>query len=135
MSRPIATPNGELAGPALRAFTQIAQAWSLTELEQWAILGQPVDAAFAVIDAGAADDLWPDTLKRVSYVLGIYRALHTIFSDPEQANSWVRRPNAAAAFNGSKALALMSSGRLSYIALVRQHLEAGGWIDPEAPAT
>lgn len=44
--------NGALAGPALRAFNQIAEAWSLTELEQRAILGQSVDAAFAVIGAG-----------------------------------------------------------------------------------
>lgn len=135
MSRPVATPDGTLAGPALRAFTQIAEAWSLTEQEQWAILGQPVDAAFAVIGAGDVDDLWPDTLKRVSYVLGIYRALHTIFSDPEQANSWVRRPNAAPTLNGSTALALISSGMFSDLESVRQHLEAGGWVDPEAPAT
>lgn len=135
MSRPVAMLNGALAGPALRAFNQIAEAWSLTELEQRAILGQSVDAAFAVIGAGDVDDLSPDTLERVSYLLGIYHALHTILSDPEQANSWVRRPNADPTFNGSTALALMSSGRLSDLASVRQHLEAGGWIDPERPTT
>ena len=135
MSRPPATLDGALAGPALRAFNQVADAWSLTELEQRAILGQPVDAAFAVIGAGEVEDLWPDTLKRVRYVLGIYRALHTIFSDPEQADSWARRPSADPTFIGSTALALMSTGRLSDLASVRQHLEAGGWIDPESPAT
>lgn len=119
-----------LAGPALQAFVQIVNAWSLTELEQSAILGQPVEAAFAVLKTGVVDDIWPETLERVSYLIGIYRALRTIFPNQQQADGWVRRPNTAAPFSGDNALALMCSGRLSDLATVRQYLEAEVLVEP-----
>lgn len=115
-----------LAGPALRAFTQIASAWSLSPQEQSQILGQPVESAFAVLETGVTDPSWPETLQRVSYLIGIYRLLHTIFSDSQQANGWVRRPNNSKIFNGNSALALMCSGHAADLAQVRQHLETDG---------
>lgn len=116
----------ELEGPALRAFLGIARAWSLTELEQSAILGQPIDAMFSLAETGVVDELRPETLERISYVLGIYRALHTIFPDPLQADSWIRRPNSTAPFNGAPVLTLVCSGRIADLALVRCHLDAQG---------
>ena len=71
-------------------------------------------------------DLRAQTMERVSYVLGIYRALHTIFPDQEQADGWLRRPNASALFKGRPALVLMCSGRLEDLASVRAHLDALG---------
>jgi len=115
-----------LAGPGLRAFFHIAKAWMLSAQEQSAILGRPIGAASPKLEVGEADGLPPETLERISYVLGIYRALHTLFPDQQQADSWLRRPNSAAPFKGASALALMCTGHLSDLATVREYLDAQG---------
>ncbi|WP_457894601.1 antitoxin Xre/MbcA/ParS toxin-binding domain-containing protein [Stenotrophomonas hibiscicola] len=126
MNESFSSEDPRLAGPALRSFTQIADSWSLTALEQSALLGQPVSTAFTAVAAEEGGDRWRETLKRVSYLVGIYQLLHTIFSNPQQADSWVRRPNRGMLFKGDSALHLMCSGRLADLAAVRQHLEVEG---------
>ena len=126
MNQPSSWENSSLEGPALRTFTGISKAWSLTKLEQSAILGQPIDATFPVVETGVIEELLPETLERISYVVGIYRALHTIFSDPEQADGWIRRPNSAPLFDGASALSVMCRGRVADLASVRRHLEEEG---------
>ena len=126
MSEPFATHHVRLAGPARMAFSEIALAWSLNRAEQDALLGQPVEAAFAGPGSVMPGPSWPETLERVSYLVGIYAVLHTLFSDNRQANDWVRRPNTGRPFYGASALALMCSGRLTDLAAVRDHLEFEG---------
>lgn len=129
MSKPFAGNDPALVGAALRAFNQIAKAWSLTTSEQSAVLGQSVDVAVAVAQTDIVEDLRPEVLERISYVLGIYRALHTIFPSQAQANGWIRRPNRADVFNGAPALTFMCSGSVEDLALVRSYLEAEGLVD------
>lgn len=129
MSQQFASNDPRLAEPAFRAFTSIAKAWALTDLEQSKILGQSVDDAFAVLVTGIVGDRWPDTLERVSFVIGIYAALHSVFRNQEQADGWIRRPNQAALFGGGPALALMCSGRVEDLASVREHIEGQGICD------
>lgn len=128
MDKAYANDDPRLIGPAVQAFSRTAEAWSLSELEQAAILGKPVHDAFNSLHSVGAD-LQLEALQRVSYVLGIYRALHTIFPSPQQADTWIRRANNAALFNGQPALALMCSGRLDDLALVREYLESLGIAD------
>ncbi|MGE8210289.1 MAG: antitoxin Xre/MbcA/ParS toxin-binding domain-containing protein [Stenotrophomonas rhizophila] len=124
MSEPFVGEDRSLARPALMAFTEIAGAWSLTQQERLAILGQPVETAFASLETGTVDDRWPETIERVGYLIGIYRLLHAIFSDRQQADGWVRRPNTGSPFKGDSALALMCSGDVADLATVREYLEA-----------
>jgi antitoxin Xre/MbcA/ParS-like protein len=131
VTQKIGSNDSGLTGPALTAFGKIAEAWSLTVQEQSALLDQPISVYSCTWDLSNADAPLPELLERVSYILGIYRALHTIFPSQEQADGWVRRPNTAAPFNGAAALTLMCSGRLQDLAAVRRHLEAGGVVDPE----
>ena len=63
-------------------------------------------------------------LRRISYVLGIYRALQTLFPDEQAADEWVRRPNAASTFGGGSALDRMLSGQVADLYVVRQYLDA-----------
>ncbi|EMR0601632.1 TPA: hypothetical protein ACKPYB_004522 [Stenotrophomonas maltophilia] len=95
MRTSFAKNDPKLAGPARQGFHQIATAWCLTEMEQSALLGQPAASAFLALEAGVADDSSHETLVRLSYLIGIYRLLHTIFTDPQPADSWVRRLNSA----------------------------------------
>jgi hypothetical protein len=69
-----------------------------------------------------------DVLERISYVLGIYKALHSLFVDRAQADSWVRRPNAAPMLGGQSALDRMLAGQVGGLCIVRQYLEEQrGW--------
>lgn len=66
-----------VSGPARRVFARIADVRSLSEEEQASILGQPVGVAFQIDDVSG--DIQTETLERVSYLIGIHRALHAIF--------------------------------------------------------
>ena len=67
-------------------------------------------------------------LERVSYTLGIYKAIHTIFTNDANVQHWLRAANKG--FNGDSALQRMTSG-VKGIADVRSYLDAwaygGGW--------
>ena len=70
-----------------------------------------------------------DTLERISYILGIYKALQILLPDEQAADEWVRCPNIAPLFGGRTALDRMLSGQVSDLYVVRQYLDAqrGGW--------
>jgi hypothetical protein len=43
-----------------------------------------------------------DTLERVSYILGIYKALQILLPDHDAADAWIRKPNSAPPFGGRR---------------------------------
>jgi hypothetical protein len=65
-----------------------------------------------------------DTLERLSYLLGIYKSLQILLPDPEAADAWIRKPNAAALFGGGSALERMLSGQVADLYVVRQYLDS-----------
>ncbi|MNF16045.1 hypothetical protein D3C80_2189060 [compost metagenome] len=66
-----------------------------------------------------------DTLERISYLMGIHKALRILFSSHvERVYEWVRKPNTSAPFNGTSALDYMLVGRVVDIADVRRYLDA-----------
>jgi hypothetical protein len=91
-----------------------------------------MDVICSQVDAGATDGDWPETLQRISFVLGIYAALHTLFPDQQQADGWIRRPNAGAPFKGEPALALMCTGGLGDLEIVREYLDGEGTSQPSS---
>jgi len=117
-----------LSGPALRTFFRIAEQWGLTNEEQMTLLGAE-RSTFYKWKRERAGFLAKDTLERISYILGIYKALHILLPNEQAADAWVRRPNTASLFGGKSALARMLSGRVSDLYVVRQYLDAqrGGW--------
>ena len=122
-------PAGELGGPALRAFFRLAEQWKLRITEQRKLLGDPPESTFYKWKSGRVGAVSRDVLERISYVLGIYKALQILLPDPEAADGWVKRPNAAPLFGGRPALERMLSGNVGDLYLVRQYLDAqrGGW--------
>lgn len=120
----------DLARIGMKAFAEISKAWSLTPLEESAILGQPLTSASSHADCMSIDEALNDTILRISYILGIYRALQTIFPNRAQADEWVRRANNNPLFEGASALNLMSTGRIEDLARIREYLEGGGSLDP-----
>jgi hypothetical protein len=121
--------RGETAGAALRTFFRIAEVWGLTAEQQMRLLGSPARSTYFRWKRQGAEQLSRDTLERISYVLGIYKALQVLLPDAAAADAWVRRPNRAPLFGGGTALDRMLTGNVSDLYLVRQYLDAqrAGW--------
>ncbi len=118
----------DLSGPALRTFFRIAKAWNLDAEQSRNLLGSPGRTTFFRWKRNQDVVLPKDALERISYVLGIYKALHILFPRPEQADAWPYRPNSAPLFAGKPALERMLGGQVSDLFLVRQYLDAQrGW--------
>jgi hypothetical protein len=63
-------------------------------------------------------------LERLSYILGIYKALQILLPDEAAADAWIRQPNDAAPFGGRTALERMLSGHVADLYEVRRYLDA-----------
>ena len=126
---PVAPAQMSAAG--LRAFVRIAQAWELSVDEQLALLGEPPRSTFFSWRKHPDKAALPrDTLERLSNILGIYKCLQILLPEADAADSWLRRPNAAALFGGRSALDRMLAGNVSDLNLVRRYLDGvrgGGW--------
>ena len=108
-------------GAAKRAFFAIAGRWQLDDAQARVLLGNPSRSTFYAYKKGQGGKLSGDTLERVSYILGIYKALELLFSDRTQGDGWMRRPNVA--FGGRSALQHALGGRVVDLAYVRQYLD------------
>ena len=114
----------ESAHALLRTFFRIAQAWKLSPREAMTLLGLRSRSTYHVWKEGRAGPLSRDTLERISYVLGIYKALQILLPDDASADAWIRRPNEAPLFRGASALERMMSGNVSDLYEVRRYLDA-----------
>ena len=113
------------AGAAgLRAFARIAEAWHLSIAEQLTLLGLSSRSTYFKWRKESQVRLPRDTLERISYILGIYKALQLLLPDNRAADAWVRRPNEAPLFGGKSALDRMLSGNVADLYTVRQYLDA-----------
>jgi Protein of unknown function (DUF2384) len=113
-----------LSGPAMRTFGNVMRAWSLGPDEQRALLGWPASATYYKYKAGNVGTLSYDTLTRISLVLGIYRALHLLYSDDALADGWVKLPNSNPLFGGKPALSLMLDGGIDGLTQTRRLLDS-----------
>lgn len=122
--------RGDRSSVALKAALRIGEQWELTEPQLAILLG---DVPLATLrrwkrqlrESGQVrTNLTRDQLDRVSYLLGIYKALHILFPDASQADSWINRPNRAPGFDGRPALDVMLRGSMRDLQTVRRHLDA-----------
>ncbi|MFO1242893.1 MAG: MbcA/ParS/Xre antitoxin family protein [Rickettsiales bacterium] len=113
-----------LSGPALRTFFNIAEHWQLSTEQQRILLGNPARSTFFQWKKKGDGILSKDTLERISYILGIYKALQILLPQADAADAWIKRPNTAPLFHGSSALDRMLSGNVADLYIVRQYLDA-----------
>jgi len=114
----------ELGATALTAFFNITAAWGLAAEEERTLLGSPPRSTFFKWKSERTARLAPDTLERISYVMGIYKALRILLPTEESAHDWIKKPNTARGFNGKSALDRMLAGRVIDLADVRRYLDA-----------
>jgi hypothetical protein len=117
-------PIEHLGGAGLRAFVALADAWALGVPDQLKLLGLGSRSTFFKWKREANPRLPRDTLERISYLLGIYKALRILLPDEAAVNAWVRKPNDAPLFGGGSALDRMLSGQVADLYVVRQYLDA-----------
>jgi hypothetical protein len=117
-------PSPQVLDPAvaLRGFFAIAQAWRLSAEDARALLGAPPERTFYAWRAGNAVRVPRDTLHRIGYIAGIFKALEILYSDPHLADDWIKRPNRA--FGGQTPLQRMRAGDVTDLAAVRSYLDA-----------
>jgi hypothetical protein len=118
---PDPTPRAIDHDAVKRGFFRIMDAWEVRDADAQVLLGRPSRTTFYAWKKGEGGKLSHDTLERVSYVLGMYKALQLLFSNPDQADAWMKRPNAA--FGGQSALEHALGGRVVDLAHVRQYLD------------
>ena len=118
----------QLSGAALTAFFNIAAAWGLGADDERVLLGAPPRSTFykwkAERDSKSPPKLPADTLERISYIMGIYKALHILLPSAAAADAWIKKPNTASITNGRSALERMRGGRVVDLADVRRYLDA-----------
>ncbi len=130
VQEPAPPDTRRLAAAGLRAFFNIARVWALSTDEQRVLIGSPPRSTFFKWkSAPQAADLKHDTLERLSYILGIYKALQVSLPDTDAADAWLKKPNTAPLFGGKSALDRMLGGNVGDLLVVRQYLDAqrGGW--------
>lgn len=114
----------QLGSAALTAFFNIAAAWGLTADDERILLGSPPRSTFFKWKRERAAKLPQDTLERISYILGIYKALHILLPTAQAADQWIKKPNTAPITHGKSALERMRGGRVIDLADVRRYLDA-----------
>ena len=108
---------------ALGAFRRLADRWGLGPKERAKLLGVSLKSIARYENKDTMPrELDRDKLERISYLLGIFRALNTIFGDASAAaTDWLRRPNRA--FGEQTPLDRMLAGNVADLAFVRLYLE------------
>jgi hypothetical protein len=113
-----------LSRVGLKAFFRIADLWDLSVPEQMTLLGLDGRSTYDRWRKEGSPRLTRDTLERISYVLGIYKALQTLLPDVRVADSWVRQANTHPLYQGRAPLDRMLFGNVADLFAVRRHLDA-----------
>jgi hypothetical protein len=111
-----------LSPSAIKAFLNIMAKWEVRDEDARALLGGMSNGQFYEMKKKPERTLDTDTLTRISYLVGIFKALNILHSKP-LADAWVRRSNANRIFGGQTPLAYMMKGGLPAIETVRRLLD------------
>ena len=106
---------------ALEGFFSIMRHWGVDNPTAQKILGNPPQRTFYEWKKGKGR-LPEDTLRRIGYVAGIWKALQIVYSQPAQADGWIKRPNRF--FGGQTPIQRMAAGDVTDLAAVRAYVDA-----------
>jgi len=104
-----------------RATLNLFARWGVTDAEAATLLDLPV-RTYRRWKAGNLGRIGRDGKARLSNLVGIHKALRTIFAEPRRGYEWMRKPNTV--FAGRSALEVMLGGELTDLMRVRRYLDA-----------
>lgn len=112
-----------LSGPALKAFFNILTRWKVRDEDARALLGGVSNGPFYEMKRNPDRVLDADRLTRISYLIGIFKALHVLHA-PALADEWVHLLNRHPIFGGQAPLTYLTRGGLPAMQTVRRLLDA-----------
>lgn len=115
--------RARLTPDAVRAFFNIMDRWKIRDDDARRMLGGISNGAYYALKKGARRPLDEDKLRRISFLVGIFKALNLLYGD-ELADLWMQRPNRNRIFGGLTPYEYLARGGLPAFATVRQLLDA-----------
>ena len=112
-----------LSTAALKGFFNIMTRWKVRDADARALLGGVTNGPFYEMKRNPDRVLDADRLTRISYLIGIFKALQILHSR-SLADEWVHLPNSNPIFAGLAPLAFMIRGGLPAMQTVRRLLDA-----------
>lgn len=113
-----------LSPGALKAFFNIMDRWGIRDEDARQLLGGVTNGPYYEMKKEPQGRvLEADRLVRISYLVGIFKALNILHSE-RLADEWVRLPNTNRIFRGTTPLAFMLSGGVPAMQTVRRLLDA-----------
>jgi antitoxin Xre/MbcA/ParS-like protein len=112
-----------LSAPALKAFFNVVARWKVRDEDARALLGGVSNGPFYEWKRDPDRLLDTDRLTRISYLIGIFKALH-ILHGKTLADEWVQLANQNVIFGGATPLVFMMRGGLPAMQTVRRLLDA-----------
>ena len=112
-----------LSAPGLKAFFNIMARWKVRDDAARALIGGVSNGPFYEMKRDPDRVLDADRLTRISYLIGIYKALNILHSR-SLADEWVHLPNSNPVFDGRTPLDYMRRGGIPAMQTVRRLLDA-----------
>jgi hypothetical protein len=113
-----------LSPSALKAFFAVMDRWNIRNEDACVLLGGVTNGPYYEMKKKPQGRvLDPDTLLRVSYLIGIFKALNILHSQT-LADEWISLPNSNRIFGGASPLAYMIRGGVPAMQIVRRLLDA-----------
>lgn len=112
-----------LSPPAVRTFFNLMDRWQVRDEDARTLLGGISNGAFYQLKKDPERVLEADRLLRISYLVGIFKALNILYSQA-LADRWVQLENSNRIFAGRTPLAYMIKGGAPAMQTVRRLLDA-----------
>jgi hypothetical protein len=112
-----------LSPSAVRAFFNIMTHWGVRDEDARLLLGGMSNGPFYEMKKKPDRVLDTDRLQRISYLVGIFKALNVLYSE-KLADAWIQLANSNRIFGGLTPLAYMMKGGLPAMQTVRRLLDA-----------
>jgi hypothetical protein len=112
-----------LSDGAIRAFFNIANKWNLRDEDSRLLLGGLSNGTFYAMKKSAGRVLDQDMLTRISYLVGIFKALHILYGEA-LADRWMQLANRNSLFGGNTPLSYIIRGGIPAFQNVRRLLDA-----------
>ena len=114
----------KIGSAALQAFFNLCKKLEISSQQERILLGNPPESVFNRWKSNlTTDQLNDDTLDRISYLLGIYKALNILLPSSDAAIRWFKKPNNAPIFSGDTALNRILSGSIADLSNIRRYLD------------
>ena len=112
-----------LSGAAIEAFFRIVENWEVKNQDAMTLLGGVSSGRYYELKKSRKGLLTQDELTRVSYLIGIFKALNILFSR-KLASQWISRPNSNPMFGDGAPLQMLIRGGVPGMLGVRRLLDS-----------